>query len=125
MIFFIVLNDFIITVKINSEENDPNGITEEGFILASKLAEKAGADMIQVSGMKWFYDAKPKDYNAIFFDKAAKLAEVLNIPVILIGNIRDIETIDKVLNTSKIEYIGLARPLICKVDLVKKRVMMI
>ena len=118
-------NDFIISVKINSEENDPNGITEEGFILASKLAEKAGADMIQVSGMKWFYNAKPKDYNAIFFDKAAKLAEVLNIPVILIGNIRDIETIEKVLNTSKIEYVGLARPLICKVDLVKKRVMMI
>ena len=113
-------NDFIISVKINSEENDPNGITEEGFILASKLAEKAGADMIQVSGMKWFYDAKPKDYNAIFFDKAAKLAEVINIPVILIGNIRDIETIEKVLNTSKIEYVGLARPLICEVDLVKK-----
>ena len=40
-------------LKINSEDGDPNGITPEGFITACKMAEKAGIDMIDVTGMKW------------------------------------------------------------------------
>ena len=46
-------NDFIISMKINPEEGE-GGITENGVITASKLAEKAGLDLIQISGMKWF-----------------------------------------------------------------------
>ena len=46
-------NEYIILLKINSEDDDPNGITPEGFITACKLAEQAGVDMIEVTGMKW------------------------------------------------------------------------
>ncbi len=112
-------NDFIISLKINCDDNIENGITEEGFIVACKLAEKAGVDIIQVSGMEWL-KVKPKEKSPVFFDRTKKVAEILNIPVILIGNVRDVETIQNTLNNSKIEYIGLARPLICKLDLVKK-----
>ena len=112
-------NDFIISVKINCDDGFPGGISEEGFILACKLAEKAGVDMIQVSGMGWF-KIKAKDAPALFFERASKVAEVLNIPVILIGNIRDVETAQNILNKSNIEYVGIARPLICEVDLVQK-----
>ena len=45
--------DYIIILKINSEDDDPNGITPDGFLTACKLAEKAGVDMIDVTGMKW------------------------------------------------------------------------
>ena len=75
--------------------------------------------MIQVSGLSWL-KIKPKDAPAIFFERASKVAEVLNIPVILIGNIRDVETAQNILNKSNIEYVGIARPLICEVDLVQK-----
>ena len=112
-------NDFIISLKINCDDNIENGITEEGFIVACKLAEKAGVDIIQVSGMEWL-KVKPKEKSPVFFDRTKKVAEILNIPVILIGNVRDVETIQNTLNNSKIEYIGLARPLICELDLVKK-----
>ena len=44
--------EYIIGVKINSEDADPNGITEEGFIKTCQLAEAAGADYIQISGVK-------------------------------------------------------------------------
>ena len=33
-------NEYIILLKINSEDDDPNGITPEGFITACKMAEK-------------------------------------------------------------------------------------
>ena len=112
-------NDFIISLKINCDDNIENGITEEGFIVACKLAEKAGVDIIQVSGMEWL-KVKPKEKSPVFFERTKKIAEILNIPIILIGNVRDVDTIQNTLNNSKIEYVGLARPLICELDLVKK-----
>ena len=112
-------NDFIISLKINSEDGIENGISEDDFILTCKLAEKSGVDIIQVSGMEW---TKGKiDSNVLpFFESAKKVAEILSIPVILIGNIREVDTIQYALNNSKIEYFAIARPLICEVDLVKK-----
>ena len=51
-------NDFIIIVKINTEDGNENGISEQGFLTACKLAEKAGADIIEVSGTN-FKKGKP------------------------------------------------------------------
>ena len=108
-------NDFIIIVKINTEDGNENGISEQGFLTACKLAEKAGADIIEVSGTN-FKKGKPP----VFYEISKKLAEYINIPVILLGEIRDLDTIDFALNNSKIEYIGLARPLLCEPDIVKR-----
>ena len=108
-------NDFIIVIKINSEDGNENGISEQGFLTACKLAEKAGADAIEVSGTN-FKKGKPP----VFYEISKKLADYINIPVILLGEVRDLDTIDFVLNNSKIEYIGLARPLLCEPDIVKR-----
>ena len=45
-------DEYIILLKLNSEDDDPNGITPDGFITACKMAEQAGVDMIEVTGMK-------------------------------------------------------------------------
>ena len=37
--------DYIILLKINSEDDDPNGITSEQFIRFCKSAEQAGVDI--------------------------------------------------------------------------------
>ena len=37
--------DYIILLKINSEDDDPNGITTEQFIRFCKSAEQAGVDI--------------------------------------------------------------------------------
>ena len=55
-------DEFIMILKINSEDDDPNGITPEEFITACKMAEKAGIDMIDVTGMKWKKIEKIKWY---------------------------------------------------------------
>ena len=58
-------NEYIIVLKINSEDDDPNGITTEGFIKACKMAEEAGVDMIDVTGMKW---KKNRENKLVYFD---------------------------------------------------------
>ena len=111
-------NDYIISLKINCNDDMENGITEEGFLIASQLAVKAGVDLIQVSGNIWLNKKGSK--NIFFIEETKKLAEIVNVPVVLIGGVRDVDSMQKILNESKIEYFGFARPLICEPDLVNK-----
>ena len=111
--------DFIISMKINCEDSIPGGITIEGFITACKLAEKAGVDMIQVSGREWI-DGKMKSNTPFFLQQASKLADIVKVPVVLVGGLRDIDTMEDIINKTQIEYLSIARPLICEPDIVKK-----
>ena len=77
-------NEYIIILKINSEDNDPNGITPEGFLTAFKLAEKAGVDMIDVTGMKW---KKNRENKIVYFETGKLLADILKIPVMITGGV--------------------------------------
>ena len=109
--------DYIVGLKINSEDCDENGITKESFIKTCLMAEKAGVDYIQVSGMTWL---RGKTKRPLYSEIGAELADKIKIPVIIIGGIRTIEEANEILNKSHIQYIGIARPLICEFDLIKK-----
>ena len=111
-------NDFIISIKISVNDGIENGINENGFLTACKLIEKAGADLIQTSGNYVEHKIKPK--NPIFYEQTNKIAEVVNIPVVLTGGIRDMETMEEILNKSKIQYFGFGRPLLCEPDIIKR-----
>ena len=63
-------------------------------------------------GLKLNLKIKP----AIFFEITSKLSEVVNIPVILIGNVRDVDTAQNILEKSNIQLTCKTR----EVDLVKK-----
>ena len=111
--------DFIISMKINCEDGYPEGITQEGFLTACKLAEKAGVDMIQVSGMEWWF-GKIKPKTPVFFQQTKLLADIVKIPVVLVGGLRDVDTMENAINNSNIEFVSIARPLICEPDIVQK-----
>ena len=48
-------NEYNEGMKINSEDGDKNGITEEGFIKTCLMAEKAGIYYIQISNKNSCY----------------------------------------------------------------------
>ena len=64
-----VKENYLIKIELDSENDENGGITEQGFLTACKLAEKAGVDMIQVTGFKWTRE-KPK--NGPYYFEAAK-----------------------------------------------------
>ena len=109
--------EFIIGVKINSEDGDENGITEEGFILACKMAEKFGADYIQISGLTW---PKEKVNSPLYEPIGAKLSQILQIPVMITAGARNVDNLNEILEKTNIQYFGIGRPLICEYDLIKK-----
>ena len=111
-------NDFFIILKINGKDIYENGITEEGFITTCQLAEKAGVDLIEVSGAQYKIE-RPKKGKPLFLDRTLLISEHVNIPVMLIGGIRNLNTMEELLKTSKIEYFGVTRPIMCEPDIIR------
>ena len=109
--------DYIVILKINSEDDDPNGITPNGFLTACKLAEKAGVDMIDVTGMKW---KKIKESKVVYFDIGKTLADTLKIPILVTGGIKDLNVANEALKNSNIQYIGISRALLSEPDIIVK-----
>ena len=110
-------NDMIISAKIDSPDEE-NGITENGFLYTGKALEEAGLDLISLSGTNPI-----RNEEIYFYDYSKKLAEILNIPVICIGGIKEYEQAEYILRNSKIEYIAMSRELLKQPDIVKKWLM--
>ena len=110
-----------ITVKINCSDFTFGGIEpSESLYICKKLAD-AGIDSIEVSGNGTSVSGiKPHINEAYFLNFAAKLAEEVDIPVILVGGLRSKETMEEILNDTKIEFLSLSRPLLREPDLPDK-----
>jgi len=110
-------DEYIILLKLNSEDDDPNGITPEGFITACKMAEQAGVDMIEVTGMKW---KKNRENKLVYFDMGKTLADILKIPVLVTGGVKNLNVANDALNNSNIQYIGICRAFLSEPDILVK-----
>lgn len=109
-------NDYSIIVKVQSEELFEDGTNKEEFLYYCKELEKAGASSIDVSGV-WMNHKEKEPY---FENVATELANILSIPIILTGGIRNIETANHIVKDTKIEYIGMCRPFINNPFLIKE-----
>ena len=106
-------NDMIISAKIDGTDEN-FGFTESGFLTLGKELEKAGLDLVEVSGPN-----PSRDGEMFFYEPTKKLAEILKIPVICLGGIKTYEQADYILKNSKIEYIGMSRALMKEPNLVR------
>ena len=68
------------------------------------MAEEAGVDMIDVTGMKWKKNRKNK---LLYFDISKTQVEILKIPVMITGGAKDLNVINDALKYSNIQYIGI------------------
>ena len=120
--------DFPVLIKLNTEDNIENGATfEDCRYVCHELAAR-GIDAIELScgtmaagrlgPCRTRIDAPEKEaYNA---EHAAKLAEELDIPILLVGGLRSPEVMEQQLETTAIEYFSLARPLLAESNLVQR-----
>lgn len=130
---------FPVLVKINVDDFLVDGInTKEALSIAIRLAQK-GCAGIETSGGMWEcltrsekelgwkpvmipearVNIKTRESEAYFRTAAAVIKKSLNIPVILVGGIRSIDTIEEVLKLNEADFVSLSRPLIRQPDLPK------
>ena len=110
-----------ITLKINSSDFIEDGLEEEECIAICKLLAEAGIDSIEISGNGTSVGGIRAHVNEGYFAPAAKhVAEAVGCPVMVVGGFRSLDTMEGVLNRTKIELISLSRPLLREPDLPNK-----
>lgn len=107
-----------VTVKINSSDFTRGGLTPEESLKICRMLADAGIDSIEVSGNGTSVGGIRAHVNEAYFKEfAARLAETVTVPVILVGGLRSVEEMESVLNDTKIELLSLSRPLLREPDL--------
>jgi 2,4-dienoyl-CoA reductase-like NADH-dependent reductase (Old Yellow Enzyme family) len=113
----LVGREFPILIKVNCDDSfSPDKSSMDGtnldnfHILASEI-EKAGFDAIELSGNTMIRtDIDTREKESFYLKHAEKLD--LKIPVIMTGGNRTIDHLEGILKGKKVDFLGMARPLI-------------
>jgi 2,4-dienoyl-CoA reductase-like NADH-dependent reductase (Old Yellow Enzyme family) len=122
-------DQFLLLVKINSEDMLPGGFSVEEMLQVCIYLEKVGVDAIEISGGTIAAlvtgdinnSFSPATRDPVYYREAAEIyKEKIKVPLILVGGIRSFETADELVKTGTADYISLCRPLIREPDLIKR-----
>lgn len=107
-----------ISIKINCSDFTYGGLDGAACLAVCKLLDQAGIDSIEVSGNGTSVSGIKAHVNEGYFvSPAARIAEAVSCPVIVVGGFRSLDKMETVLNQTKIEMISLSRPLLREPDL--------
>jgi len=117
-------DDFPIMIKVNcNDSDDPEAQSEEGtnidnfHLLAAEL-EKTGVDAIEMSGIALVRpDITPEEES--YFSEYSENLDV-SIPIISTGGNRTLDHLEEIIHRDKVDFFGLARPLIREPNLPKR-----
>ena len=110
---------FHVNVRINTEDARKGGITRQESFEMAKLLAKHGADSIQITARTISYKYGKEEKHP-FLEYTDKLIEEVDVPVILGGSLRDMESMNEILNTSNIEFMSLSKPFVAQTDFLKE-----
>ncbi|MDR1516273.1 MAG: NADH:flavin oxidoreductase [Synergistaceae bacterium] len=109
--------DFPVWVKININDGFDMGVSLEDCLYVGRELSHRGIDAIETSG-DWM--EHPEGAGAFFRDEAQALAAETGVSIILTGGNRDFQSMTEILNSTDIDYFGLARPLMRESDLINR-----
>ena len=113
-------DDYPVLIKLNAADNLDGGLEIDDAIYAAKKLSEAGIDAIEVSaGTRASGEKTPvrgkinkPENEAYNLELAARIKEVVNCPVMVVGGFRSYEIAEKAIRDNGIDYISMARPLI-------------
>lgn len=117
--------DFPVWIKLNCSDFDHAGagLDTEGFLEVAKALADKGIDAIEVSGGTFaakFTPCRSKKHSAYHLNEAKILKGLVDVPVILVGGLKNIDSIDQILSETGIDAVSMSRPFIREPDLVKR-----
>ncbi|MCK8823830.1 NADH:flavin oxidoreductase [Fuchsiella alkaliacetigena] len=121
--------DYPVLLKVTAGDFEEGGQSFAESLDVCKAMAKKGIDAIEVSGnihstaQEYFgedwYGYTVKE-GAFFKDYATKVAAEVNVPIILVGGLREFEVIENLLQETEIEYFSMCRPLMAEPNLINR-----
>jgi 2,4-dienoyl-CoA reductase-like NADH-dependent reductase (Old Yellow Enzyme family) len=122
-------DDFPIFAKLNSEDFLPNGLSVDDMLVTVALLAEGGVDAVELSGGTYLSGdkksmrqgkAQPGEPEAYYEAAATRYKQKFDVPLMLVGGIRTLETAERLVSEGVTDYVSLCRPLIREPDLVKR-----
>jgi 2,4-dienoyl-CoA reductase-like NADH-dependent reductase (Old Yellow Enzyme family) len=104
--------DFPVQVRLGASDYTEGGTTIEDSKIAARAFEKAGVDIIHISGGFVGYTPPGLTGQGYFAPLSEAIKGVVSIPVILTGGITEIEAAEKFLAEKKADLIGVGRAIL-------------
>jgi NADPH2 dehydrogenase len=101
--------DFPVQIRLGASDYTEGGTTIEDSKFAARAFEKAGVDIIHISGGFVGYTPPGLTGQGYFAPLSEAIKSVVSIPVILTGGITEIEAAEKLLAEKKADLIGVGR----------------
>lgn len=106
-------NDYLVALRLGACDYMNNGSTIEDSIEACKLFEKAGVDLLDISGGLCKYKNPYNDDRQGYFKELAKaIKDNVNIPVILTGGISNPNIAEELLKDDYADLIGVGKAIL-------------
>lgn len=122
-------NDFPILVKLNSRDarTGPGYLTLDDVIYTAQMLAQCGVNAIEISGgmaedravMSAPGIARPQQ-EAYFAAAARAVKAAVSVPVILVGGLRSLAVMERIVGENIADMVALSRPLVREPDLVEK-----
>lgn len=110
-------SDYPVFVKINSHVKENDEQYEADLLYYLQQMQELGVTAAELSGFD-FAKKDPKE-RCYYLERAARLQEQLKMPLMLVGGIRTLQDIAKVMEAG-IPLVSISRPLICQGDLIPR-----
>lgn len=102
-------NEFPILLRLGASDYMEGGSTIEDSKIAALEFEKAGVDLLDVSGGFCGYTVPGNTSQGYFSPLTEAIKKVVSIPVLLTGGITEVNAAEKLLSSGKADLIGVAR----------------
>lgn len=117
-------SDFPILAKLGIRDESNDGLTLEDGVEVIRRLPDMGLDAVEISGgladtgtFNMASDISPGLNEALFRPWAQAAQSVATLPIILVGGMRSLATMEDVLVSGDAQLISMCRPLICEPDL--------
>ena len=104
--------DFPVLLRLGASDYMPGGTTIEDSVAAAKEFEKAGVNILDISGGFCGYTVPGLTDQGFFSPLTEAIKEAVSIPVILTGGITRVEAAEKLLRENKADLIGVGRAIL-------------
>lgn len=102
-------DDFPIFLRLGASDYMPGGSTVEDSKIAALEFEKAGVDVLDISGGFCRYTLPGNTSQGYFSPLTEEIKKVISIPVILTGGITEVQAAETLLSENKADLIGVGR----------------
>ena len=120
-------DNFPVFIKMNVADFCDDGMTIDDAVEAVKIMTQNGIAAIETSGGASGHDVTPlgpvedsKWSEGYFKEYASAIKEAVDVPVILVGGLRDMDMMEEVLDQGKADLFSMSRPFIKEPAIIKR-----